>query len=83
MPKFKLRVSDTITLLRYHDIEVEAETIGAAEENAIEMAANGDFHDVWSEEQIDNTPYTAEEVEDWNGDNPDAAYDDQGNLRAG
>ena len=61
MPKWKIRVSDTITYERTAEIEVSALTEAEALNRARAAALSGDV--VFDEYQIDNTPYEMELVE--------------------
>jgi hypothetical protein len=63
MAKYKVRVSDTITLAREWTIEIEAEDEDAAMEAAIDKALDVGPPNTCMEDQIDNTPYEAVIVE--------------------
>lgn len=58
MPKFTIKVSDTVTYKRVFSILVEARTKAEAEEKALNEAIVGDVLEcAVEEEQIDNTPW--------------------------
>jgi len=61
--KFKLAVDDRITYERVAIVEVEAETLEAATEIALNKAIAGDYHDLWVEEEVDNEPYSVNEAD--------------------
>ena len=64
MPKFKLKVWDTITIYREHITEVESDTLEEAERHVIDMACAGAFHGQWEEEEVDTSAFDVELVKD-------------------
>lgn len=64
MPKFNIRVSDEITYERIWDVEVEAKDLEEAKLTAMAKVSSGQCDHLLEEEQIDSTPYAADEIED-------------------
>ena len=70
MPKYSIKISDTITYARECIMEIEAESSDEAQAIALEQARLGNYHGYWDREEIDNTPYEVELVEDADPDYP-------------
>lgn len=57
MPKFKLKVDDTVTYLRTWHVEIEAQDEETAKQVILDRAIGGALGEPDYEDEVDNAPY--------------------------
>lgn len=60
MPTFRLCISHTVTYLQHATVEIEADSLEAAHDKALEQAHTGAYGHLWKEDFVDCTQYDVE-----------------------